>query len=226
MRIFSNFGDALDEIRRDLAEMGIEIHPQTMQDKYVADNPDYITKELQNYIYTVVDPLASMSKLHPSQPWAIEEFKERISRRRENPGFAHNFREEVWEEFLHDGKFAYTYGERIGDQVERIIQEIKVHPDSRQLFLSIWNPEIDNDRMGSDKRVPCSLGYLFQIRGGKLNVTYFMRSCDYATHMQNDMYLAVRLADYIADQTDYEVGNFTHFIGSLHIYQKDIQGVF
>ena len=38
MRIYEDFNTALDEIKRDLAEMGITIHPQTMQDKYVADD--------------------------------------------------------------------------------------------------------------------------------------------------------------------------------------------
>ena len=67
MRIFSNFAEALNEIKRDLAEMGTEIHPQTMQDKYVGDNPDYITKELQN----LITPLRSCSSLDdlPYTPW-------------------------------------------------------------------------------------------------------------------------------------------------------------
>ena len=57
-------------------------------------------------------------------------------------------------------------------------------------------------------------------------MTYLMRSCDYATHFQNDVYLAVRLLDYVAHAVGLEAGNFTHFIGSFHIYRKDAEGVF
>jgi len=226
MRIYEDFNTALDEIKRDLAEMGITIHPQTMQDKYVADDDNYTTTELQNYVYTVIDAVKSIDQLHPSQPWAEEEFNERISCGRVNPGTAYLHREEVWDEFLHDGKFAYTYSERIEGNVERLIREISERPDSRQLYLSIWDRCLDPRNMGGVSRVPCSLGYLFQVRRGKLHITYFMRSCDYATHMENDTYLATKLLEYVAKRTGYEPGNFTHFVGSLHVYRKDLKGVF
>jgi thymidylate synthase len=225
MRIFSNFEEALKEIKRDLAEMGTEVHPQTMQDKYVGDNPEYFTKELQNYDYTVKDAYYSISQLSPSQPWADAEFKERISGMLLNPGEAYKLRPEVWDEFLHDGRFAYTYAERMWGKIDLIVQEIKKNSNSRQLYLNIWEGG-DLYYLGGQSRVPCSLGYLFQVRGGKLHMTYFMRSCDYATHFQNDVYLAVKLLDYIAHAVGLEAGNFTHFIGSFHIYRKDAEGVF
>lgn len=225
MRIFSNFKEALNEIKRDLAEMGIEVHPQTMQDKYVGDNAEYSTKELQNYSYTVKDAASSTEQLFPTQPWADAELSERVSGLYLNPGEAYLLRKDVWNEFLHEGRFAYTYPERMAGKLLTLINEIKARPESRQLYLNIWEGN-DLANLGGISRVPCSLGYLFQVRGGKLNVTYFMRSCDYATHFQNDVYLAVKLMEYIAQQTGYEPGNFTHFIGSFHIYRKDIGGVF
>lgn len=225
MRIFSNFEEALDEIKRDLSEMGTEIHPQTMQDKFIGDNPDYETKELQNYCYTVKDALKSITQLHPSLPWAMIEFSERVSGQAINPGDAYKCREEIWNEFLHNGKFAYTYSERMFNKLGVLINEIKNKPESRQLYLNIWEGR-DLNFLGGISRVPCSLGYLFQVRNGKLNITYFMRSCDYATHFQNDVFLAVLLLDYMAKATGLEVGNFTHFIGSFHIYRKDSEGVF
>lgn len=226
MRIFSNFEEALNEIKRDLAEMGVEVHPQTMQDKYVGDNPEYSTKELQDYTYTVKDAISSIGELSPTQPWADAEFLERISRQPINPGEAYKLREDVWEEFLHNGRFAYSYAERMATQLDIFINEVKERPESRQLYLSIWDPCHDPSYLGGLSRVPCSLGYLFKVRGGKIHLTYLMRSCDYATHFQNDVYLAVRLMDYISRETGLVPGNFTHFIGSFHIYRKDAKGVF
>ncbi len=228
MRIYTNFSDMINETKRDLSEMGIPVHPHTMQDKYVADNPEFSTKELQNYGYTVINGFLTLHQLSPSQPWADEEFKERINRSQVNPGKAWELRHEVWDEFLHDGKFAYTYSERLNDykQLDTIINELKINPDSRQCYLSVWNPS-DSQYIGSaQSRVPCSLGYLFQVRRKKLNMTYYMRSCDFITHFQNDVYLAVKLQLYVSEEVGIPCGDFTHFMNSLHIYQKDCKGVF
>lgn len=227
MRIYKTFGEAVNEIKRDLAEMGITVHPQTMQDKDVSQDKNYETMELQNYIYTVTNPWSTIGELtNVSQPWATVEFNDRTQDLPINPGAAYKHRQEVWDEFLHDGKFSYTYPERMYRKLERIIQELQCHPESRQLFLSIWNPDIDTGRMGSSERIPCSLGYLFQLRRGQLDMTYFMRSCDFATHFQNDIWLATRLMVYVAHQIGVKPGNFTHYMGSLHIYKKDVEGVF
>jgi len=229
MRIYVNAEEAIEEIKRDLAEMGIRVKPATMQDKYVLGNPDYETLELQNYGYTILD---ARSKDIPgvNQPWADIEFVERVTNPEQfhNPGEAYKLREEVWKEFLHEGKFAYTYNERLhfNDQLQKIIDRMKVDPDSRQLWISLWNPTMDPDRLGGVSRVPCSLGYNFQVRNNRLNMHYVMRSCDFATHFRNDVYLAIKLLEYVAQQVNYEVGDFTHTIFSLHVYQKDVKGVF
>lgn len=206
--------------------MGIPVHPQTYQNKNIADNPDFDTLELQNYIYTVTKP--NLYDLKPTQPWADEEFKERLALGLYplNPGEAWKLRPEVWEQFLDkDGHFDYTYGERMWGQIDKIIGELEDNPDSRQLYLSIWNPK-DILNAGGKERIPCSLGYLFQARQGELHMTYMMRSSDIATHFQNDVYLAYKLQKYVAAMVGIDVGRFTHYIGSLHIFRKDAKGIF
>lgn len=244
--------EAFEEIKRDLCEMGIEVKPNSMQDKDIKGDPNYYTKELQNYSYCILESKPDEIQ-GVSQPWADAEFEERITEPLEevdcricprvidicgpdsicpksyiNPGEAYKLRPNVWNEFLRDGKFGYTYNERIwaNDQLTKIIERIKVDPFSRQLYLSLWNPDIDPSNIGGAIRVPCSLGYNFQVRGGKLNIHYMMRSSDFTTHFANDVYLAMRLLEHVADATGYEVGTFTHTIFSLHVYAKDIQGVF
>lgn len=226
MRIYSNFKEAVSEVGRDIAEMGIEIQPNTMQDKYVGDDKNYLTKEIQNYVYTVINPLQSVGDLTKvTRAWANAELLERVGGIPLNPGKAYLHRIEVWQEFLHDGKFGYTYPERMSKQLDILINEIRTNPTSRQLYLSIWSPE-DLPFIGGERRVPCSLGYLLQVREGKLNITYSMRSCDFMTHYQNDVFLAVKLMEWMAAKTGYEPGNFTHVIGSLHVYAKDVEGIF
>lgn len=228
MRMYLDIREALEEIKRDLKEMGIEVRTKTMQDKNIELISTFFTLELQNYNYMVlnVDPTKVPGV---SQPWADSEFLERIRFKPVNPGEAWKSRTEIWEPLLEGGgKFSYTYGERLhlNYQLERIIGRIKEDPQSRQLWLSIWSPDIDPSNMGGKKRIPCSLGYNFQVREGKLNMHYLMRSCDFNTHLVNDIYLAQRLLLYVADKTNYPVGTFTHTIFSLHIYKKDVEGVF
>lgn len=222
MRFYSSFVEANNEIRRDLAELGVAVHPQTMQDKQIANDPDYLTRELNNYDYTVLEP--RLGDLSPSQPWADAEFEERINFVDPERGEAWKLRPEVWQEF-HDRGFSYSYGERYASSLEAIIGELREHPESRQLFLSVWDPVIDAGKLGK-LRVPCSLGYWFVKRDGQLHMTYMQRSADFATHFVNDQYLSHKLQRYVADQVGIPTGRFTHWIGSLHVYQKDVAGVF
>lgn len=239
MRIYINADEMIEETKRDLAEMGIVVRPATMQDKYIKGNPDYETRELQNYSYCLLD---AKSQEIPGviQPWADAEFQERVTdpwvRCSDgkgypefiNPGKAWELRKEVWSEYMHNGKLAYTYNELIwnNDQLTKVMNRLKQDPDSRQLWVSLWNPEKDPDFLGGISRVPCSLGYAFQVRDGKLNMHYVMRSCDFATHFRNDVYLAIKLLEWVAENTHYPVGSFTHTIFSLHVYNKDVEGVF
>lgn len=236
MRLYTKADEAFEEIKRDLAEMGIWVKPKTMQDKVIEGNSDYETTELQNYCYTLLNAKSSEIP-NVTQPWADAEFKERITNPWDpiegkfkfiNPGEAWKLRENVWGEFFHNGKFGYTYNELIwnNDQFMKIVNRLKEDPDSRQLWISLWDPERDPDLLGGISRVPCSLGYAFQVREGKLNMHYVMRSCDFSTHFANDVYLAIKLLEYVAELTGYEVGSFTHTIFSLHVYRKDLKEVF
>ena len=233
MRIFADFAEAQNEIRRDLAELAVKVQPETMQDKFVADDPDYLTHELSNYDYQVLDPRdpTVLDGIHID--WVNQEWEDRLVGDL-NPGRSWYKREGIWRQFLerhkgqtfkNDGQFSYTYSERMGgERITFIIDELREHPHSRQLWLPVWYP-VDAKRRGK-RRVPCSLGYWFVQREGRLHISYIMRSCDFATHYANDVALASMLLQFVARKTELEVGTFTHFIGSLHVYAKDVEGVF
>jgi len=232
MRIYEGFGEAVSDTKRDLGEMGTRVQSASVQDIMVAGNPEleaqYLMRELMWYGYTVTKPADTIHELNPVQPWADAEIAERLSEQPLNPGEAWKHREEYWQQFIHDGEFAYAYPERMAGQITRIIEEIKVRPTSRQLWIPIWDRQIDGERIGTagGNRVPCSLGYHFMMRLGKLNMIYVMRSCDFATHFQNDAWLATKLLCHVAEQTGFEVGAFSHFMFSLHVFQKDVADVF
>lgn len=230
-RIYKIVPEALSEISRDLAEMGIRVHPKTYQDKVVENNSDFETLELQNYIYTILKPDSDHLKNLISQPYCDVEWEDResgITGTPLNPGYSWLERKGVWEEFLEEGgTFAYTYPERFSrhKQVQKVIERLRVDPDSRQCFISVWAQD-DITKMGGLSRIPCTLGYLAQIRGGRLDLTYLQRSCDFATHMKNDIFFAIKLQEYIAERVGVPVGRYTHWLGSLHVFQKDVKDVF
>ena len=222
-RIFKDFHDAINEIKRDLSELSVELNSGRWQGKDVSHDLGYKTKELTNYLYTVTTP--DLNHLSPTQPWADKEFNERILGPY-NPGWAWKERKEVWSDLRDDnGKFSYTYSERIASQRDEFLRVLLDFPYSRQLFLSIWDRQKDPFVM-ENRRVPCSLGYYFQFREDRLNITYLQRSCDFITHFENDVYLAMKLLNYLAQQANLRPGHFSHWIGSLHVFAKDVKGIF
>lgn len=226
MRIFADCYELISEISRDVAEMGRRVHPNSMQNKMVKDLQEYSTLEILGYSYILMslDRVEYLFLHDPrSEEWVKAELKERLTPAT-NPGTAWKLRQDLWEQFLVQGRFDYSYSERFNgyDAIGRIIGEIQDNPDSRQLILSVWDRG-DIQYIGGLRRVPCSIYYQFFVRGGKIHIMYNQRSADVVAHFGNDVWLAYNLMAYIADQTGYLPGYLHHTIGSLHVYQKDLE---
>jgi len=219
-RIYKNMKEAINEIERDIMEMGILVHPHSFQNKDVKDNPDFDTLEVQNYSFTILDA-SDKDENVDNLEWCDEEFLERVSPFEIiNPGTAWKLRQEIWEPFLVDGKFEYTYNERINahGQFGKVVKELVENPDTRQALIHINYP--DDCENWRKKRIPCSVYYQFMIRRGKLDIIYNMRSSDFDTHFKNDIWLACELRDHIAEIIEVEPGLFHMNVGSLHRYKN------
>lgn len=97
-------------------------------------------------------------------------------------------------------------------------------PFTRQAYLPVWFPEDTGAVHG--ERVPCTLGYHFVRNGHRLDCNYFMRSCDYFRHFRDDVYLAIRLTEWIQTQlrdgdTYPWLGKLNMFISNLHCFTGD-----
>lgn len=232
MRIFKTFVEAYKELERELKHNGVIYQTQTVQDKDVRDNDDFKTKELLGYSFLVRTPQVDqfIKELNLNQDWIRDEFTERISAMFLNPGEAWKHRQEIWEEFIHDGKFGYTYSERIGYQVQEVIALLKKTPFSRHAIVNIYHPEIDNQRREGTVRVPCTMYYNFMIRPdgekNKLHMIYNIRSNDFSTHFPYDLVLARLLQEYIASELGVETGDFIYQGGSFHVFYKDNKEIF
>lgn len=132
-----------------------------------------------------------------------------------------------------------TWGIRneYGDLNDLVKQLVK-NPLSRQEWFPIFHPEDVGEVVGGRK--PCSLGYQFWVRDGRLHVYYPMRSCDFMHHMQDDIYLTIRLLLWVLDKctnleadahsggpdsaywTKVKPGTFTMHCTSLHVFANDM----
>src|SRR5476651_258741 len=142
MRFFSTFPEALNELKRELKEMGLRVHTKSVQNKDITDNSSYDSMEIQNYTYTVLNPDISLIPLANLQ-WCQEEFAERISMKHLNPGEAWHLRAKYWTEFFSKrkpGKFDYTYPDRLADQIARLISLLRKDIMTRRAFLPVFDP--------------------------------------------------------------------------------------
>ena len=230
MRIYSNSFELMSELGRELNSYGQTVKPKTYQNKIIEGNEDFITKELicQQYCLTSLGDPVWLFVFSHSKEWADAEFKERIDTSDIiNPGKAWELRKDLWEQFLVNGKFDYTYNERMVI-LPYTIQLLKSDSDTRKAVLPIFNGNGEDDTLyyHGNKRIPCSMYYDFLIRqNGKgekvLHICYHQRSSDFAQHFGNDIYLAWRLMEYVAKEVGVKPGYLYHTIDSLHIYKKD-----
>lgn len=104
-----------------------------------------------------------------------------------------------------------------------LVELLRRAPGTRQAYLPVWFPEDTGTVHG--QRVPCTLGYHFLIRNRQIHCWYFMRSTDLMRHFPDDVYMAVRLVQWICFQlSDVAVvkpGRLTMSMSSLHTFEAD-----
>ena len=220
MRFYQTFPIALNEIRRELREMGIIVNTKSVQN-IVADIEAY---ELQFYQYRVDKPFYGDIEVK-NLAWCEAEFKERVSGEVLNPGEAWKLREPYWKQFINKwGRFDYAYPQRMTLNLDHVINALKKDPYTRRAYLPILGLEDHADNF--EVRFPCSIGYHFLFRQGKLDMQYQLRSSDFFEHLRNDLWLANKLQYYVADKLGVKSGAFYHSVGSLHCFQRDVKGIF
>jgi thymidylate synthase len=129
------------------------------------------------------------------------------------------------EQFADDGRLQGAYGPRMRrwadqvDQLDSVRQLLLRDPDSRQAVISLFNPAHD---FNGHRDVPCTLGYQFFIRNGRLDMHTRMRSQDLWLGFPYDVFSFTVLHELMAGWVDVELGEYHHHVGSLHLYERDI----
>jgi len=120
---------------------------------------------------------------------------------------------------LYDG----AYGPRIKFQIDYMYQLLKREPTSRRAAISIYNQNDQNKNLTFD--VPSTVCLQFLLRKNKLNLICYMRSNDFWNGLPFDVGIFGFLQEVMASWLKVKLGTYTHFVGSAHIYLKDLQKV-
>ena len=152
-----------------------------------------------------------------------KEFLQWISDEAINPGRAFMEEPERWSPHLVCGKFTYTYNERLRGNLRELIKLLREQQDTRRAFLPIWRNE-DRMRAAGPTDVPCVIGFHFQVTEGYLNLTTIMRSLDIINCLPNDVYLSIRLLEYVAREVGIKIGTFLLWGSNAHIKKGGLEG--
>lgn len=128
-----------------------------------------------------------------------------------------------YEEDSEDGKTIYgAYGPRLfnlrgHDQIQNIVTLLTQKPESRRAVIQLFDAE---DLAAPRKEIPCTCSLQFMIRAGRLNMATVMRSNDAYLGLSHDVFAFTMIQELLARTLKVELGGYTHFVGSLHIYSK------
>jgi thymidylate synthase len=110
------------------------------------------------------------------------------------------------------------------DQIERAYFALRNNPQSRQVILQIWDPNIDfplDDGKPTDPDIPCNVLSMLKIRDGKLEWMQIMRSNDLFKGTPYNFVQFTSLQEIISGWLDVEPGTYNHLSDSLHVYHYD-----
>jgi len=179
------------------------------QGEEITDQRGTRIKEILSLQMVVEDPYQEM--IPPGYSWNEERLEEyaRQLLSGDNPGFE------------------YTYGERLRawalpggiplDQIEQAIARLRASSSTRRATAVTWIAPLDSAR----EEVPCMIVDDFKLRDGRLHLSIFFRSHDFAGAYPANLYGLARLLQYVAGEVGAEPGSISTTSASAHIYEHD-----
>lgn len=95
-------------------------------------------------------------------------------------------------------------------------------PDTRQAVMHFNRPR---HQIFGIKDFPCTISGTFLIREGRLEYSVLMRSQDIIKGMPYDLPFFMSQQIRMASELGVTVGMYTHFVHSLHVYERDLDKV-
>jgi len=107
------------------------------------------------------------------------------------------------------------------DQIPEAIHQLKNNQASRQVVLSMWDPQMDLTEYPWKDR-PCNTHIYFDCRGGKLNMTVCCRSNDmlWGAYGANVVHMSI-LQEVNKSGEDVPKGVYRQFSNNFHLYTEN-----
>lgn len=107
------------------------------------------------------------------------------------------------------------------DQIAKVLDLIRTHPDSRRMLVTAWNPaQIDSMALP-----PCHALFQFYVADGRLSCQLYQRSCDMFLGVPFNIASYALLTLMMAQQAGLEPGEFVWTGGDCHIYDNHVEQV-
>ncbi|MCW8109328.1 thymidylate synthase [Alteromonas ponticola] len=149
----------------------------------------------------------------------------------------------IWDEWATEaGELGPVYGKQWRswdagdgnsvDQIQAVIEEIKLNPDSRRLIVSAWNPAVlpdttfspkENAARGKQALPPCHTMFQFYVLDGKLSCQLYQRSGDVFLGVPFNIASYALLTMMVAQVCDLKLGDFVHTLGDAHLYLNHLE---
>lgn len=220
MRQFEHINDVLKATAQSCIGSGLATSPRGMS-----------TLEVIGYNFSLINPRARIVGF-PDRRWslplAIGEFCWHM--RGDNSVEALSYYADAWSNFSDDGitvrgscygnkAFSKNHGESFWDRCKLLLSNDN---DSRRAVIT-FDLLDDSDLTTRDKS--CLTTMQFLIREGRLSLVANMRSNDIYLGLPYDVFLFTMMQEVMALELGVDVGAYTHFVGSLHVYERNIEAI-
>ena len=136
----------------------------------------------------------------------------------------------IWDEWADkEGNLGHVYGYQWRswptpdgkhiDQIKKVIEQLKQHPDSRRIIVSAWNVgELEIMALP-----PCHTFFQFYVADNKLSCQLYQRSADIFLGVPFNIASYALLTMMMAQVCNLELGEFIHTLGDAHIYTNHFE---
>jgi len=125
-------------------------------------------------------------------------------------------------EIIYGGYGPRLFAKNGHNQIENVLDLLKRNPATRKAVIQIYDAE---DIVYEHKDTPCTCTLQFFTRDDKIHMYTTMRSNDAFLGLPHDIFAFTMLQEIIARTLGKDVGKYYHSVGSLHIYERNIEKV-
>jgi thymidylate synthase len=131
-----------------------------------------------------------------------------------------------YDQYSDDGKTIFgAYGPRlfgVDGQIPLVIRALQERNSTRKAVVQLFS---SSDIKMHHKDIPCTCTLQFLVRDGKLSLYASMRSNDAFKGLPHDIFAFTMLQELVARKIGVPIGEYGHYVTSLHIYMDDLEKV-